>query len=285
MTAALHTLAAELAGHFGAMPGVRAVALGGSLAAGAGDAGSDIDLYVYTDASIPPEARGRVIEATGGAMRLDLGQDYWGLSDQWVQAGSGTEIDIVYFDANWMEAGVRSVLLDYRPSMGYTTCFAHTIRQSRVLHDPTGWLAGLRALTAAPYPEPLRRAIIDHNQPVLRGMITSYRAQIAKAIGRGDLVSVNHRLAALLASYFDIVFAFNRVYHPGEKRLLERAQALCARLPRDMAADVTAVLVEGGNASAGLLPALDRLLDRLDEMLAEDDGAQKRKHGTRMTQI
>jgi hypothetical protein len=29
-------------------------------------------------------------------------------------------------------------------------------------------------------------------------------------------VSLNHRTAALLASYFDVLFALNRVHHPGD---------------------------------------------------------------------
>lgn len=53
------------------------------------------------------------------------------------------------------------------------------------------------------------RTIVALNHPVLRDVIPSYYAQIEKAVGRGDLVSVNHRLAALLASYFDTVFAVN----------------------------------------------------------------------------
>lgn len=66
-------------------------------------------------------------------------------------------------------------------------------------------------------PEPLRRNIIAHNHPVLRRIITSYFHQIEAAVHRQDVVSIHHRLAALVASYFDVLFALNRVLHPGEK--------------------------------------------------------------------
>jgi hypothetical protein len=118
-----------------------------------------------------------------------------------------------------------------------------------------------------PYPEPLRRAIVAYNHPILRGTLSSYRAQLAKAVARGDGVSINHRLAALLASTFDILFAVNRVPHPGEKRLLARAEALCATLPDEMAADVAAALTAAGAAPGELLGHVDRLLDRLDVWL------------------
>ena len=264
----VNMLAGRLAALFGELPQVVAVALGGSLAGGAADAASDIDLYVYTRAAIPVTTRVAIVERLGGATRADFDQNYWGASDQWLDATTGQEIDAVYFDAAWMASQLERVLIGHAPSLGYTTAFWHTVRQSRSLHDPTGWLADQQRRAAVAYPEPLRRAIVVHNQPVLRGIITSYRTQIAKAITRDDLVSINHRLAALLASYFDILFAVNRLPHPGEKRLLARAEALCPSLPADMAADVTATLVAAGAAPADLLGHLDRLLDRLDAWLA-----------------
>ena len=56
-----------------------------------------------------------------------------------------------------------------------------------------------------------------------------------KAVARGDLVSFNYRVAALLASTFDILFALNRLPHPGEKRLLAFAAQHCPLRPAGMA--------------------------------------------------
>ena len=54
-------------------------------------------------------------------------------------------------------------------------------------------------------------------------------------MARGDLVSLNYRVAALLASTFDILFALNRLPHPGEKRLLAFATQHCPLRPAGMA--------------------------------------------------
>jgi hypothetical protein len=74
-------------------------------------------------------------------------------------------------------------------------------------------------------------------------------------------------VAALLASYFDIVFALNRVLHPGEKRLIAFARSECTLLPTAMDADIAAVPAAAGMASAEVVVHLTRLLDRLDELL------------------
>lgn len=55
--------------------------------------------------------------------------------------------------------------------------------------------------------------------------------QIKKARQRGDFVSINHRTAAFLESYFDIIFALNEKTHPGEKKLVSLCRSQCSLLP------------------------------------------------------
>lgn len=59
----------------------------------------------------------------------------------------------------------------------------------------------------------------------------SFDEQIRNALLRNDIVSVNHRISAFLASYFDVLFAMNRITHPGEKKLVPYALVHCPTLP------------------------------------------------------
>jgi hypothetical protein len=249
-------------------PQVEALALAGSLTSGAStDPASDIDLCVYINAPIPLEERLALVEQLGGAARASMGLDYWGPGDEWFDAASGIEVDAVYWETGWMEETLKNILERCQASLGYTTAFWHTVRSSRSLYDRSGWFARLQAWCARPYPEALRQAIIVRNSAVLREIIPAYAHQVEKAARRGDLVSVNHRVAALLASYFDVIFAYNRVPHPGEKRLLEQAARMCPRLPRDMASQVNALLHSAGAGDEHLVGAIHDLLDGLDELL------------------
>ncbi len=262
-------LARAVAALFAELPQVEAVALGGSRGGGGLGAveGSDLDVEVYTRGEVHIEARRAIVEATGGAVRAEMDHRYWGPADEWIHPGTGIHVDCVYFDADWMEDRIAAVLDRHEASLGYTTCFWHTIRGCVTMADPRGWLAGLKARADVPYPEVLRTRIVELNHPVLRAALPSYANQLAKAAVRGDLVSVDHRLAGLLASYFDIVFAVNRVTHPGEKRLVEAATRTCARLPEEMAHDVDDLLRTAMSDLAGLGGRVDRLVDRLDDLL------------------
>ena len=195
----------------------------------------------------------RALASPGG----EIDNRYWEPGDEWIDAATGARIDVMYRSPAWIEDRLDCVLLRHEASIGYSTCFWYNVLHSEALFDRRGWYAGLQARARTPYPDPLRRAIIARNHPLLRRNQSSYRTQIALALARDDRVSVQHRVTALLASYFDVWFALERLPHPGEKRLLQE-------LPADEAGLVGAVL-EGGAGS--LLTSIDALLDRLDRRL------------------
>ena len=243
-----------------AQPTVAGIALGGSRAAGRADDASDHDIEVFTDGEVPLDARREL------ALRFDpapeIGNDWFGAADEWVDPASGTAIDIAYFDRAWFESAIRDVIEHHRPSLGYTTAFWHTLRHATPAFDRAGWLATMREMATTPYPDALRRNIVAWNHAVLRGARSSYRHQIDLSLRRDDPVSVNHRVAALLASVFDIIFALHRTLHPGEKRLLDHLSALDEDA---LAARIRALLRAAGDSDGSdVLGAVDAVCDRID---------------------
>ncbi len=241
--------ARRLAERFGGLPQVVAVALAGSRGAGAADPRSDFDLYVYAHGEIPVSFRRQL---AGGAGEID--NRFWEPGDEWTDSATGARMDVMYRSPAWMEDRLERVLVRHEASIGYSTCFWFNVLHSEALFDLRQWYRELQQRARAPYPEELRRAIVDKNYPILRTNRSSYRAQIGLALERDDRVSVQHRVTALLASFFDIWFALERKPHPGEKRLL-------GFLPREWADLVRAVLDAG---PPDLLLRIDALLDRLD---------------------
>ena len=262
MTHATLNLAQKIAERYSTSPEVEAVALGGSLATEQAEAGSDIDLYVFSNDPLPLESRRKAVGDE--AVRLEFNNDFFGPGDEWMEAG--VHVDVMLWETQWMRERLEDVLVNFQASMGYSTAFWHTVRGSRLLFDRNGWYAALQRTAQGPYPEALRRAIIAKNHAFLRGTLSSYTGQLEKALARNDLVSVNHRLAALLASYFDILFAVNRRPHPGEKRLLTWADA-CALKPEEMRASIKGVL---GAPPQHLMARVHTLLDKLDALLQEE---------------
>lgn len=259
----------ELVALFAALPQVEAVALGGSRASGRVDAASDFDVYVCTNDVVPLETRREFVRQLGRASVDNLGHDYFGGGDEWLDAQTGAHFDVMYFGLEWLKEQVERPLVHHQPSLGYSTAFAYTVSRARIVHDPDETFAALQAVTQGPYPDALREAVVRYNHPMLRGTISSYWAQLEKAAARHDIMSLNHRLAALLASYFDIIFAVNRALHPGEKRLVATALETCPNLPENFESDVTETLRAVGDG-ARLLPALTRLLNALDGWLVRD---------------
>ena len=254
---------------FSALPAVRAVVLAGSRSGRFFDDRSDIDLCVYAEPEPPEDWRTELAKKFGS--HISIGNHFWESGDEWVASGTSTIVDIMYRSPAWIEEQYDRALLRHQASLGYSTCLIHNVLHSKPLFDRGAWFATLQSRAARTYPESLRRAVVAKNHPVLRSKLASYADQIALAVARNDQVSVNHRITALLASYFDILFAVNRQYHPGEKRLLAYVQANCPKRPRDFDAQINAVLAGSAANHQDLPKKIDDLLDSLDTLLTTEE--------------
>lgn len=262
----IQVLLDEITAEFAALPQVSAVVLSGSRESKFSDNRSDIDLYVYAEPEPSIALRSELGKRLGYQARI--GNHFWEPGDEWVASRTGTVVDIMYRSPAWITAQLDHVWLRHVASVGYSTCFVHNVLHSQPLYDRHSWFAMLRAKVQQPYPEPLRRAIIAKNHPILRVVLGSYVHQISLALGRADLVSVNHRITALLASYFDILFAVNRVPHPGEKRLVAYVLATCQKRPPDFQAQVNGLLTAvTASGQSDVLARVNEMLDELDALL------------------
>ena len=255
-------LADEIASRFAGIREVEAVVLAGSLMSQFADDQSDLDLYVYASEIVPPSPRAEIARH---ARRAEIGNSFWEPGDEWIDSATGVRVDAMFRTTPWIEDQLERVLKRHEASVGYSTCFWYNVRNSCALFDRAGWFKALQQRANQLYPLKLKQAIVAKNYPILRTNMSSYLHQLELALQRKDAISVNHRAAAVLASYFDIVFAVNEQPHPGEKRLLEFAKALCPSLPTGMTERVEALL--SSLPDDRVIERANAMLDGLDDLL------------------
>ncbi|MBQ8460717.1 DUF4037 domain-containing protein, partial [bacterium] len=148
---------------------------------------------------------------------------------------------------------------------GYTTAFLYTLNNFQIIYDTDNWLLNLQKSIKTEYPKELKENIIKRNIMLMYDKpFASYYEQIEKALKRNDIVSVNHRISAFLASYFDVIFAVNELLHPGEKRLVQYALNNCKILPKDFEENLIKLY---NRPDADILSILDNLANNLKGIL------------------
>ena len=161
----------SMADDLGKVPGVRAVALGGSRARGTHRPDSDIDLGLYVEADVDLTA---LAEAASGWTGEDVeiaGRGGWG---PWVDSGAwlivdGAPVDLILRDVTRVkEQCARAVRGEFafhsqpgHPLGFLDVAYAGEVATSVPLRDPDGILVALtRSVT--PYPAALRAAFIEN---------------------------------------------------------------------------------------------------------------------------
>lgn len=249
---------------FSSLPQVEAITLGGSRAGTHFDRDSDYDIYVYCTAPIIEEDRRRLLGDI--TSYVEYGNSFWELEDNGTFQ-NGIDFDILYRNLDDFTAGVSAVVEHCQPQNAYTTCMWHNLLTCKILYDPKCRLEDAKQRFSVPYPEALRQSILHRGWRLLGESMPAYEQQICKAAKRGDLISINHRTAAFLETYFDVLFALNRQTHPGEKRLISLCLECCPVLPQDFEANLNRLFSHMFSQPEALCDDLSRIVTELSKIL------------------
>jgi predicted nucleotidyltransferase len=263
----------------GELPGVAAVALGGSRARGQGLPDSDVDIAVYYSRADPPAIEELHRIATElhdpGAPKLLGGYGEWG---PWINGGAlitiaGRRTDLLLRELEQVEAVIRncrrgiveSVYTPGHPHAFHTHIYAGEAHHNQPLYDRYGTLAALKNLTV-PYPQPLREALVRRF-----GWEMSFSIPLAdKAIKRGDHAYAAGIVFRCIACMVQVIFAVNERYFLNEKRSVAAATAM-TRSPPNFDTRVTLCLPGGSQDPTAALTALrDDVAALIDEGQRDD---------------
>lgn len=240
------------------LPETDAIALGGSRAGTVYDEKSDYDVYVYVTEEIPESKRLEIFSRYCAV--TEIGNRYWETEDN-CTLNNGIDIDIIYRSLDDFAEGISRTVDKCEATNAYTTCMWHNLLNCKIIFDRRGKLTELQKRYSVPYPKTLRKNIIERNMKLLSGALPSYDTQIKKAADRGDTVSINHRTAEFLASYFNVIFTLNSLTHPGEKRLVQLCKERCKVLPNNFEENLNELFAEmfPGDVSAAVHKIVNEL--------------------------
>ena len=249
---------------FTKFPEVTAIVLGGSRSGNNFDKSSDYDLYIYCTSIPDKDCRKLILDKY--CSYIELNNQFWEFEDDCTLSDE-IDIDIIYRNINDFENNIENVVEKHQASNGYTTCFWHNLKNSKVLYDPHKEFHNLQERFEVPFPKELKENIISKNFRLLTGNLPSYDKQIIKAFDRGDFVSVNHRIAAFIESYFDIIFAINELTHPGEKRMILYAKEHSKILPKNFEENMNELLNSMGSTLEHVENNLKNIIKNLEDII------------------
>lgn len=236
---------AEMAERLVAVPGIHAVALGGSRARGTHTPESDWDLGLYYRGEVDTAVLAALAEEFAGKPVEVNGPGSWG---PWVNGGAwlfvdGVQVDWLLRDLDrvervWAdcEAGRFEVGTQAGHPLGFwSPAYPGEVALCRVLADPSGGLTALRAKTER-YPRELRRALAD------AAWEADFLVDMArKSAKRGDALHVSLCLSRAYGVLAQSLHAHHGTWCLNEKGALPAAAKL-PDTPRDFAARVTSTL-------------------------------------------
>jgi predicted nucleotidyltransferase len=251
------------------VPGVEAIALGGSRARSTATAHSDYDIGLYYRAGRPIDvaALGKIVAGLDdrGAAASVTPLGGWG---PWIDGGGwlligGVHVDLLYRDLDRVrqaidDAHAGTVERFYQP--GHPHAFLPTIYMgeaacARLLHDPAGALANLQRRTT-PYPAALAKALRERFEWEAEFALANAR----KSLDRGDVSYLAGCAFRAVACLCQTLFALNGVYLLNEKGAVAAVDGFALK-PADFGRRVAGIFADlGSGAHAASLERLDELI-------------------------
>lgn len=265
---------AELARRLCAIPGVAALALGGSYARGVARSDSDVDLGVYYRENAPfsiaaVRAVAAEFQRQGEVVVTDFYEwGAWVNGGAWIDSDAG-RIDLLYRSVEHVERVIEAAcagepVWDYaqQPSYGFhSVIYLAETRVCVPLFDPEGVLVALKARVAA-YPSPLRAAIVQRRLWSAEFTLRQTHGHAA----RGDVYNVAGCLTRMAGDLTQALFALNEELFISDKGALARIDAFATR-PRDYAARLAALLAAPGAVAAELTAQVDAFATLFGEVV------------------
>jgi hypothetical protein len=254
----------DLAARITEVPGVRAVALGGSRARGTHTADSDYDLGLYYRPPLDTAALGALAREIAGPQASVTAPGGWG---PWVDGGGwltvdGTAVDWIYRDVDRVEQAWRAAeqgTYAFHPQAGHPLGFADfayagEVALSVVLNDPGGELTALQQRTRV-YPPALSQALVAGlwEADFLTGVAR-------KAVNRADSAYVAGCLFRIVGVCAHALHGAAGVWVVNEKGLVASAAALTGA-PKWFGQRVDAAFGAVEGDPLRLTTALDRAAD------------------------
>ncbi|HEY7766886.1 DUF4037 domain-containing protein [Longimicrobium sp.] len=250
------------------------IAIGGSYAKGSGDSLSDVDIYLFANEVLPAARRDEAVVAELG---VEARPESWGADDPFVQGGtdfwhvgqrvecwlrSTREVDRTLRACVGGEVGREYVVWTVMGFLSYTALA--DVHSMMVVDDPHGVLARWKAAVAT-YPEALRQNILDRFMPEAAFWPENFHYRTA--VQRGDVIYTSAIVQQVLQALIQVVFALNRSYFPGEKRLAHAMEKLSVQ-PSGFARRVQELLMPPSVDVAGLETQRRGVADLVAEMRA-----------------
>jgi hypothetical protein len=270
----------QLLGQLRPIPGMAAIALGGSYASGTQHGSSDLDigLYYHEDHPFDLAAIRQVAESvTAGDAPTVTGLYEWGPwvnGGAWIHTAPG-KVDLLYRNLQQVQrtiaeaqAGISRHDYDQQPAYGfYSVIYLAETHICIPLYDPDGIIAALKRQVAT-YPPALKERVIADSLWSAEFTLIHARAFAA----HGDIYGTVGCLTRVAANLTQALFALNEVYFIRDKQVMTTL-ATFPLLPAGYVEQVTRILACPGSTATELAQSV-RDIERVWRSVTELPGVR-----------